>query len=144
MNRSLRLSVTLLASATAMVTAIACGRTSDEEPASDAAASGVRSTTENNIKALPRDQIQDGGRLVWPITSMPVTYNYHHIDGTESDHTYSKHSLMPRIYLVDAGSTPIWNPDYLASEPILVTEPKQVVTYNINPKAIWYDGTPIT
>ena len=25
-----------------------------------------------------------------------------------------------------------------------VTEPKQVVTYKINPKAIWYDGTPIT
>ena len=41
-------------------------------------------------------------------------------------------------------ATPIWNPDYLASEPTLVTEPKQVVTYNINPKAIWYDGTPIT
>ena len=40
--------------------------------------------------------------------------------------------------------TPIWNPDYLASEPVLVTEPKQVVTYNINPKAIWYDGTPMT
>ncbi len=51
---------------------------------------------------------------------------------------------MPRIYLADAGGTPIWNPDYLASEPTLVTEPKQVVTYNINPKAIWYDGTPIT
>ena len=25
-----------------------------------------------------------------------------------------------------------------------MTEPKQAVTYNINPKAIWYDGTPIT
>ena len=41
-------------------------------------------------------------------------------------------------------ATPIWNPDYLASEPVLVTEPKQVVTYNINPKASWYDGTPMT
>ena len=34
--------------------------------------------------------------------------------------------------------------DFLASEPKLTTEPKQVVTYKINPKAIWYDGTPIT
>ena len=59
-------------------------------------------------------------------------------------HTYSKHSLMPRFFLADAGGAPIWNPDYLASEPDLVTEPKQVVTYNINPKAIWYDGTPMT
>ena len=88
--------------------------------------------------------MQDGGRLTWPIGSMPVTYNYHHIDGTEYDHSHSKHALMPRLYLTDAGGAPIWNPDYLASEPTLVTEPKQVVTYNINPKAIWYDGTPIT
>ena len=41
-------------------------------------------------------------------------------------------------------ATPIWNRDYLASEPTLTTDPKQVVTYKINPKAVWYDGTPIT
>lgn len=32
----------------------------------------------------------------------------------------------------------------LAGEPELVTEPKQVVTYHINPAAVWDDGTPIT
>jgi peptide/nickel transport system substrate-binding protein len=105
---------------------------------------GPRSATENQINAQPRDRVQDGGRLVWPIGSMPVTYNYLHIDGTDHDHSFSKHALMPRIHLVDAGGTPFWNPDYLVSEPRLVTEPKMVVTYNINPKAAWYDGTPIT
>ena len=76
---------------------------------------------------------------------MPVTYNYLHIDGTEDDHTYSKHSTdAADISRPMPAATPHWNPDYLASEPTLVTEPKQVVTYNINPKAIWYDGTPIT
>ncbi len=102
------------------------------------------SATQNNINAMPRDRVQDGGRLTWPIESMPVHYNYSHLDGTEADHSYSKLSLLPRIFLADAGATPFWNPDYLASEPVLVTEPKQVITYNINPKAIWYDGTPIT
>src|SRR4030095_12614921 len=29
-------------------------------------------------------------------------------------------------------------------EPTLVTSPKQVVTYKLNPKAVWYDGTPIS
>jgi peptide/nickel transport system substrate-binding protein len=100
--------------------------------------------SENNINAMPRDRVQDGGRLTWPISSMPVTYNYSHIDGTDADHTYSKHPLLPRFFLADAGGNPHWNPDYLASEPAVVTDPKQVITYNINPKAIWYDGTPIT
>jgi peptide/nickel transport system substrate-binding protein len=121
---------------------IACGRTSEEPRAGTNG--GPRSATANQINAMPRDQIQDGGRLVWPIESMPVTYNYGHIDGTDAEHSYSKLSLMPRIFLYDASGAPVWNPDYLASEPTLVTEPKQVVTYNINPEAMWYDGTPIT
>jgi peptide/nickel transport system substrate-binding protein len=105
---------------------------------------GPPSASQNNINATPRDRVQDGGRLTWPIESMPVHYNYAHLDGTEYDHTHTKHSFLPRIFLADAAGTPYWNPDYLASDPTLVTEPKQVVTYNINPKAIWYDGTPIT
>jgi peptide/nickel transport system substrate-binding protein len=121
---------------------LACGRTSED--AGPEPVAGPRSAAENQINALPRDQIQDGGRLTWPVGSMPVTFNYLHVDGTENDHSYSKHALVPRMFLADAGGTPYWNPDYLASEPVLVTEPKQVVTYNLNPKAIWYDGTPVT
>jgi peptide/nickel transport system substrate-binding protein len=124
---------------------IACGRTQNQgEGGDEGEAGGLPPSTENQINPQPRDRVQDGGRLVWPISSMPVTYNYHHIDGTDYDHTHQKHSLMPRLYLTDASGTPIWNPDYLAAEPTLVTEPKQVVTYRINPKAMWYDGTPIT
>ena len=145
MNRPRRPAVFLPAILILALTAIACGGgTSNEEGSEASSDAGLRSTTENQINALPRDQVQDGGRLVWPISSVPVTYNYHHIDGTENDHSHSKHALMPRIFLTDAAGVPYWNPDYLASEPKLVTEPKQVVTYNINPKAAWYDGTPIT
>ena len=32
----------------------------------------------------------------------------------------------------------------LAGEPTIVTSPKQVVTYKINPDAVWSDGQPIT
>jgi peptide/nickel transport system substrate-binding protein len=32
----------------------------------------------------------------------------------------------------------------LTEEPTIVTSPKQVVTYKINPAAVWSDGTPIT
>jgi peptide/nickel transport system substrate-binding protein len=146
MNRRWLRSVSLLVALVFVLGAIACGRTRSDggEGGSETTAGGPTAATENQIKPLPRDQIEDGGRLTWPIESMPITYNYLHLDGTEADHSYSKFALMPRIYLADASGTPVWNPDYLASEPTLVTEPKQVVTYNIHPKAIWYDGTPIT
>jgi peptide/nickel transport system substrate-binding protein len=143
MNRSCRPSGSWLVALVLTLGSLACGRTGTEGD-SGMASGDLRSTTENQINALPRDQVQDGGRLTWPVGSMPVTYNYNHIDGTEYDHSHSKHALMPRIFLTDAGGTPLWNPDYLASEPTVVTEPAQVVTYNINPRAIWYDGTPIT
>lgn len=143
MNRSWRTPGSLLVALVLTLGAVGCSR-GDNEGGSVSTAGAPRAATENRINPMPRDRVQDGGRLTWPISTLPVTYNYLHIDGTESDHSYSKHALMPRIYLTDAAGTPLWNPDYLASEPTLVTEPKQVVTYNINPKASWYDGTPIT
>ena len=143
MHRPSRTSGLLLVALVLTLGSFACGR-ADNESGSGTTAGAPRAATENRVNPMPRDQVQDGGRLTWPIGSMPVTYNYNHIDGTESDHSYSKEALMPRLYLSDAGGTPMWNPDYLASEPVLVTEPRQVVTYNINPNAIWYDGTPIT
>jgi peptide/nickel transport system substrate-binding protein len=122
----------------------ACGRSGGEEGDATAATSAPPSATENQIAAAPRDALQDGGRLVWPISSMASNYNYHQLDGTDRDPAYITRALMPIIYLSDAAGIPRWNPDYLASEPTIVSEPRQVVTYRINPKAVWYDGTPIT
>src|SRR5207248_2804152 len=74
----------------------------------------------------------------------PTNFNYYEIDGTPLDGSYVLDGIMPGTYEVDASATLVWSRDFLASEPTLVTEPKQVVTYEINPKAVWYDGTPIT
>lgn len=101
-------------------------------------------TTTNQINAMPRDRVQDGGTFTWPLGQIPTTFNYHHIDGSLQDNRYVIAALMPSAFRTDPGGTPMWNPDLLASEPLLVTEPKQVVTYRINPRAVWYDGTPIT
>lgn len=141
---SWRLSSRLVAALVLTLGPLACGGARNEVAPGGEGGEGPPPASENNVNATPRDRVQDGGRLTWPIESMPINYNYNHLNGTEADHTYSKFPLIPRIFLADAGGTPYWNPDYLASEPKLVTEPKQVVTYTINPKAVWYDGTPIT
>jgi peptide/nickel transport system substrate-binding protein len=129
------------------VSAVACGRTRSEGGEGgegSGTAGGPTAVTENQLNAMPRDRIEDGGQLVWPISSMPANYNYAHVDAADRDTVEILMAMMPRPFLTDAAGVPTWNPDYLAAEPVLVTEPKQVVTYQIHPKAIWYDGTPIT
>ena len=103
-----------------------------------------QSATQNQINAVPRDKVQDGGKFTWPLDSMPANFNYYELDGTPLDGYHVLAALLPTPYTNDAASAPIWNRDLLISEPKLTSEPKQVVTYEINPKAIWYDGTPIT
>jgi peptide/nickel transport system substrate-binding protein len=101
-------------------------------------------TTENQINPRPRDQVQDGGTLTWPINQVPPVFNYHHVDGTLYDNANIMDALMPHVIRTDAAGTPAWDRDYLASEPLLATTPAQVVTYAIHPRAAWDDGTPIT
>lgn len=105
---------------------------------------GPVSATQNQIRQTPRDQVQDGGTFTWPIDSFPPNFNYHQLDGTELSNSQVVSALMPGTFDTDATGTPVWNRDLFTSEPVLTTEPKQVVTYQINPKAAWYDGTPIT
>jgi peptide/nickel transport system substrate-binding protein len=102
------------------------------------------SASRNQINATPRDKVQDGGKFTWPLDQMPANFNYYELDGTPQDGYYVLAALMPTPYTNNAVGAPVWNSDYLASEPKLTTDPKQIVTYEINPKAVWYDGTPIT
>jgi peptide/nickel transport system substrate-binding protein len=120
---------------------VACGGREEPAPATGGA---LPSTTQNDINAMPRDQVQDGGTLTWPVSEIPPTFNYYHLDGTLKDNHEIMAALMPSVHRTDATGTPHWNRDYLEAEPALQTEPAQVVTYRINPKATWDDGTPIT
>ena len=124
--------------------ALACSACGGGAPAAPAPAAPPPTATSNAINPVPRDKVQNGGTLTWPLDSMPVNFNYHEIDGTPLDGSYVLNALMPVTYDTDAGAVPVWSRNYLASEPVLTTEPRQVVTYEINPKAKWDDGSPIT
>jgi peptide/nickel transport system substrate-binding protein len=103
-----------------------------------------RSAAENQINPMPRDKVQDVGKFTFPLDEMPPNFNYYEIDGLLQMTAWVVGALMPTTYTSDAVGMPIWNKNYLASEPKLTTNPKQVVTFEINPKAVWYDGAPIT
>jgi len=53
-------------------------------------------------------------------------------------------ALMPGMFNIDPLAQPVVNTDYATSAVLTATEPKQIVTYKLNPKATWDDGTPIT
>lgn len=105
---------------------------------------GSQGAKQNQIRQTPRDQVQEGGTFTWVIDNMPVNYNYHQIDGTEVSTSDVSKVFTPSTFYSDAAGNPIWNRDLLATEPTATLEPRQVVTYTINPKAAWYEGTPIT
>ena len=100
--------------------------------------------TENQINPKPRDQVKDGGTFTWPLGEFPANFNYYELDGLLADGASVVNALLPQLYNSEADATPVWNKNYLASEPVLKTDPKQVVTYELNPKAAWDDGTPFT
>ena len=55
-------------------------------------------------------------------------------------------TTMPRAFDVDwDGDTATYRAtDLLAEEPKVETDPKQVITYKLNPDVIWNDGTPVS
>lgn len=142
MKHSLRMRV-VLSSAAALALAgglAACGSSEKNSPPPAAPPEAKA----NQINPQPRDSLQDGGKLTWPLSQIPNNFNYYQLDGTLADNARVIEAMMPQVYYTDATGKPYYNKDLLAAEPTLKTDPKQVVTFKINPKAAWYDGTPIT
>lgn len=97
----------------------------------------------NEINATPREHVRDGGQLVWPVSRLPASYNYHHPDGADPGYQQILAALMPGTFRLDAGGSPYPINSYVDKAEVR-GEPDQVVTYRLNAKARWSDGTPIT
>src|SRR6478609_4001028 len=87
--------------------------------------------------------LQQGGNLRLALTSFPPNFNNLHIDGNLADYGNLLKWTMPRAFRVASDGSATVNNDYFTNVELTSTNP-QVVTYTINPKAVWSDGTPIT
>src|SRR4051812_13080272 len=138
------------AAAAALVLALtalaACGGGGSKKEAgqSTGAAKGGPSSTAYDINAVDRTRVADGGTLRWPLNQIPPNLNYNEIDGTLRDTADIVDATMPELFSFDAEAVPTINRNYLDAADITAKDPKQVVTYKINPKATWSDGTPLT
>lgn len=119
-----------------------CGSSSDS--GGGGGTKEVPKTTQNDINKTPRDQLQNGGTFTWVLTQIPPNYNYNELDGTLADNANLINSMLPQTFYADGAGSLYVNKDFLDDATLTSTDPTQVVTYKINPKAIWYDGTKIT
>ena len=124
--------------------ASACGGSGASGGGQGTSSSSAPSATAEDVNPTDRSQLQDGGVLRWPIDNYPVNFNNNELDGTNASGAEVLGALMPSMFNFDAAASPSVNTDYITSGVLTTQSPKEVVTYRINPKAIWYDGTPIT
>ncbi len=97
----------------------------------------------NDINRVARDQLRDGGDLSWPLDAIPDNFNQLHIDGTLLENREVTDALMPSAFVVQPDASVRVNQDYFTSIELTGQNPQRV-TYTINPKASWNDGTPLT
>src|SRR5262245_7243448 len=124
--------------ATALLVLVTAGCTSGRSPA-PVGALPLPSAGVSQTNHLPRDRIRDGGTVTVPIPALPTNFNFNHVDGNAA----LLLPIMPSLFTIDAAGTPHPVPDYLADVSV-VSAPEQVVTYRLDPRAHWSDGTSLT
>ncbi len=137
-SRRSRLLVVLVA-IIAMVAAL--GGCSSEYSGSSAGAPKLGAANDLN----PRDPatLRDGGNLRLALTAFPDNFNTLNIDGNTVDTASILRPTLPRAFIVGPDGSTTVNHNYFTDIQLTGTNP-QVVTYTINPKAVWSDGAPIT
>jgi peptide/nickel transport system ATP-binding protein len=97
----------------------------------------------NDMNPQDPATLQEGGALRLGLTGFPENYNSLNIDGNTGDMFALLKPTMPRAFIIGSDGSATVNHDYFTNVELTGTNP-QVVTYTINPKAVWSDGTPIT
>lgn len=128
----------LLVAGVAAASLLASGCASTE----DATGSDLIGSTAD-VNPHPRDDLREGGNLRIAISAYPPNWNVIQIDGNDAESADTVRPLLPRAFDTDAAGNLSVNHDYFTDVRMTGTDP-QTVVYDINPKAVWSDGTPIT
>ncbi len=122
--------------------ALAAAGCSGSSKSSDAGGSAA-GLPNSDVNPQPVDRLTDGGTYRVPITAYPSQWNFYQVDGLDGDWHEMDIVLLPHLFRLDGTGVPRLNADYLTSAQLTASSPKQVITYEINPKAHWSDGTAI-
>ncbi|MGI5127754.1 ABC transporter family substrate-binding protein [Pseudonocardia sp. CA-107938] len=135
--RSFRRIAAVAATATLAVTIAACGGGGNGAGAPPVAGEA------SSINAQPRDNIKDGGTFTEALIEISTQFNQFQGDATLYSRIVARMYTPELISFTEDGGVQ-YNRDYLASDPKEETvDGNTRITYTINPKATWNDGSPI-
>lgn len=90
-----------------------------------------------------RDNLEQGGEVVFPIDEITPQLNVNHSDGSV-DTARLWEWYNPQTILMTPEGEAYANPNYLTDWTTEEVDGKTVVTFTINPEAVWNDGSPMT
>ncbi|NMO02516.1 ABC transporter family substrate-binding protein [Gordonia sp. TBRC 11910] len=108
----------------------------------DLAGGGSSSSTQPQMNFQPRDKLRDGGSLTTAIVEVSPQWNTFHADGTAYTLALWRW-YNPSLAFFAPDGTYSFNRDYLTDVRTELINGNTQVTYTINPKAVYNDGTPI-
>ncbi|WP_189244999.1 ABC transporter family substrate-binding protein [Streptosporangium pseudovulgare] len=125
----------------------ACGGGSGDTPKAESSQAAQQQAAElpgSTINPVSYDQVADGGVVKLGLSQWQEQWNYNQVNGTNASTDDVIEPLMPLIGIADDKAEVTNNPDYVTEWKMDLGSGKQVVTYKLNEKATWSDGTPIT
>jgi peptide/nickel transport system substrate-binding protein len=93
-----------------------------------------------DIDPMPREGLKTGGTLRWPVPEFPAQWNLTQANGARGAVDLVMRGVLPYLMRSDELGVSHPDPDYLTG----TKATRNTVTYTLNPKAAWSDGTPVT
>ena len=140
-QKSAAVAAVLLAAA---LTASACSSSKSAGGPSSSTSKSIPVASHNDINVKDPKTLKQGGTLTLAVSQYSSQWDLDQVDGAEADTATVMYTMMPQLFHFDAAATPSINKDYLVSADVTSTSPKQVITYKLNPKAKWSDGTQLS
>jgi peptide/nickel transport system substrate-binding protein len=128
----------LAATAALSMTLVACGGSTGPKTQDTDASLAAQA----QYNPQPYENIRDGGTLSTAITEIPPQFNTWQSDGT-ADTLSVWRWYNPMLITFTADGDAVFNPDYLTGVKDELVAGNTRITYTINPKATYNDGTPI-
>jgi len=104
---------------------------------------GTSGLVAEDINPQPVSALKQGGTIVWSLDEYSPQWNYGEIDGAEASVNSVMGAIMPMPMISDDKANVTANPNYLTSISETSSSPQTIVA-QLNPKAVWSDGAPIT
>ena len=144
LNRSRKAAA--LAAVALAVTALSAGCSSSG--GSKGGSTTVAALPIQNINATPYADVKSGGTLRLAIPTFPAQFNFNQVNGTTTAVSAIMSALMPTPFIATGAGEPENDPAYVSSYKVVQADPAtkvpQSVTLELNPKAVWSNGQPIT